>query len=1354
MNMLSRTFGVVASALLVAALRGEAGPVSKADTATGVRIQRADNRSFVFEFRPPYVSPVTVQGEGQTFTIYDFNGSSPVDSGSAVGKPHLPRRNFALGLPSMEGNSVRILSADYEDIPGVTVAPVPVRAIDHGLFGDAHYVPDGKAYSTSGFLPGDVVKLSPPTHLRSLLIGDLAIAPIQFNPATRTVRRYTRLVIEVQYGASATFQTTGSDARFLGPALLNGAIAGPPMAIRRTAALNSSVLSTGKWYRLTVTNDGVYKIDAAYLSAAGIDVASVDPRTIRIYGNGGKELSEEITDPRPSDLVENAIYVRGESDGKFDTGDYILFYGKDVRGLTYDPDTKELHHYINHYSEDNYYWLTYGGAQGKRMATEQSDQDPATYTPDRFRDVIAVEEENVKLLNPVENVLSGKDWYAHILDDKNPTFTYMESLPGLVPGDQVKYRFTLLAYPPGGGASFDVSESGANLGRFVVSGPVFSSYTYASSRTFETSGTSSLSGNTSRLGFSFNLAGVGSQGYIDWVEWDYPRFFFANSNYLRFWGPDMNAVVEYQLQQFSEQPMIFDVTSPSDVKLIGGVYGTYAFRAPSTAGSVQEFVAAGPSSWKSPAAIQAVGNQDLRGYADGADYIIVTSSEFRSSADRLAAWRQDPTHGGLKTIVADVNQIYNEFSGGVPDISAIRDYLYYTYSNWTRKPQFVLFFGGASYDYKGILGKKSSYVPTWQSANSVDGVDSYSTDDFFVEFGSNESPWLVTGRIPARDPNDASVVVDKIERYETQSVRDGWKMRITFVADDAWTAEGGEIGDRTIHSDAAEALATSYTPDELEKKKIYIAEYPTVYDALGRRKPGAYQAIIDQINQGTLILNFTGHGNPQQWAHENIFNSLTSIPQLLNANRLTMFFLATCNFSQYDDPSQVSGGELLVTKPDGGGIAVISACRKVYASSNATLNIGTYQAMFVRNAFGRVTVERPATALFQKKLIGNGENDQKYFFLGDPTMRLQYPSGYASIDSVNGKSVDSATADSPIAIRSLSTIAVSGSIRDTADRVDPTFNGEMTLLVNDASRIQTIVNFYPGVNWSYTATGSTIFRGENTVSNGRFHATFVVPKDVFFGDSTGRGRIVAFCSSASVDAEGYTGTVAFRGTDSTAGGDHNGPTMTIFMGNRSFKEGDLVGPNPVLLVDLADSNGINTSASGIGHRIEAWLNNSSQSIDLTDAYTSKVDNYRQGTVEFQMTGLPTGKNTLRVRAWDSFNNSSMAETEFQVANDQNLVITDVMNYPNPFSSGVTYFTFRQNQSTPLNVQIRIFTVAGRMIRSLESTTGGESFVRIPWDGRDADGDGIANGVYLYKVLASTVDGRSSSEALGRMAVVK
>jgi hypothetical protein len=707
----------------------------------------------------------------------------------------------------------------------------------------------------------------------------------------------------------------------------------------------------------------------------------------------------------------------------------------------------------------------------------------------------------------------------------------------------------------------------------------------------------------------------------------------------------------------------------------------------------------------------------------------------------------------MSTVVVDVTQIYNEFAGGLPDITAIRDYLRYAYVNWTRRPRYVLLFGQASYDYKGLLGSKSSYVPTWQSPESLDDINSYSTDDFFAKFGSANALSLVLGRISSRTVSEANVVVDKLVRYDNSSVRDSWKLRIVYVGDDSWTPERE---DGTQHSDDAEALAEFHTPDLFEKKKIYIAEYPTEYSAQGRRKPGAFQAIIDDINQGILLFNFAGHGNPEQLAHENIFNVQTSIPQLVNSDRLAVFFMATCNFSQFDDPVRYTGGELLMDKPDGGAVAVMSATRKVYASENAALSQGTYDFMFQHDAFGHVIALRPAEALFMYKSGSNGTNDQKFFFMGDPTMRLQFPSSYASIDSINQQSLDSVNAaplTTPVLIRALSRVTVSGSIRSQSNTIDESFSGKLTLLVNDPTRKKVIVNFFDNVDWSYVATGGTIHRGENSITNGRFRASFVVPRDVSFADSTARGRMLVYFSNTSVDGAGITEKFQIGAPDSVHTNDQQGPKITIFLDSRSFRPGDMVTEKPTLIVDLADSSGINTSNSGIGHRIEAWINNSTQSTDVTDAYASKLDNYTEGSVQYQLSNLPQGRNTLRVRAWDSYNNSASAETFFDVASSDHLTLTDVMNWPNPFA-GSTMFTFRQNQSALLNVTVKVYTVAGRLIQTLTSTSAGESFVRVPWDGRDRDGDILANGVYFYKVLVSTADGRFSSEALGKLSIVK
>ena len=1302
------------------------------------------------EYRPSSVRFDTVLVEGKAYLRIAFAEAVHPSPVAGAGTPDVPWRHIPLAFPTRGTNEVRVIAADYEEMRGVSVLPVPTLKTRDGFLEPAGYVE--RRDLPRGPFPESIAQLAAPSKVRSALIGGLRVWPVQYDPAARTLRKYSRIIIEVRFNGGQPEAVQTGDVTFL-----TNAVANPEMLqlwhttiapMRKTAA-TPGVLATGDWYRLTVSEEGIYKIDAAYLAAAGISTGSIDPRTIKIYGNGGKELPENVLVSRPSDLVENAIYVEGEADGQMGSGDYVLFYGRGARGLTYDPASRSVQHYIHHYSDVNYYWLTVGGARGKRMVSQPSLTTSPDVVVERFSDAISIEEEKINILS------SGKDWLGQSLNGPSSSFTYVNVLPGLVANDVIRYRYSLVAHDETT-PQFTVRDGGVTLGTYVL--PTSYDYLFATGGVWGSVGTSSLANGTSQLNVAFSSPSAASEGWIDWIEIVYPRNLWGVNNYLRFRSPDTTAVAEFRLQLFSAMPMIFNVTDDANVRLLSGVSGSYMFRDSLKRGSVTEYCAAGSASWKTPSAVQKMANQDLHGYSAGADFIIVTSSEFRTAADRLKTFREQPSGGGLKTTVVDVGQIYNEFSGGVPDVSAIRDFLKFAYDTWVPQPRFVLFFGGASYDYKGILGSKSTYVPTWQSPESRNDVNSYATDDFFTAFGSGMIPSLVGGRISSRTLAEANTVVDKIIRYEDQSTRDSWKTRMLYIGDDAWTPEGGDVGDQTEHSDDAETLSTpSYTPDEIEKKKIYIAEYPTVFTSQGRRKPGAAQDIIDDINQGVLMLNYSGHGNPKVWAHESIFEVTTSIPQLVNADRLSIFFLATCNFSQFDDPKNYTGSELLMNKPDGGASGVISAARKVYANANAALNQGTYRRLFGRDAYGRVVVERPATALFLYKASGfNGDNDQKFFYMGDPTMRLAYPRGFASIDSINGQPMDSVggvARTSPIALKALSRVTVVGTVRDAANTPDTTFQGTLSLLVNDVSRERTIVNFYPGFNWQYLASGGTLHKGENSVSSGKFRASFIVPKDISYADTAGRGRLMAYLTHADGDAAGFTSAIRISGTDSTATADHEGPTIHIALDSRNFRAGDVVSENPTLIVDLRDSSGINTSTAGIGHRIEGWINNSVQSRDLTQSYASKLDDFREGTVQTQLTGLPLGRNSIRVRAWDSYNNSATAETYFEVATSDQLSIADLFNYPNPFADE-TQFTFRHNQQGALDVEIKVYTIAGRLIQTLRTTSTGDMMVRVPWDGRDRDGDRIANGVYLYKVTVRTLDGRFTSEALGKLSIVR
>ncbi|MGB6121492.1 MAG: C25 family cysteine peptidase, partial [Bacteroidota bacterium] len=829
-----------------------------------ITLLHSDSRRLVFEYRPRFLPPRTIRDGADSFTEVSFEGSVPLHAANDLGAPDVRYRAIAIAMPAPEGTVVKVIDSESEELRDVACPPVPLMEKGDSLVRSAKYQKDREAYSRGGFFPSQLVEVEYTGRARSLPLGSIKIFPVQYDLTARTARRYTKMIIEVTFGPATLGRVERADVSLFKDAILNSDVAltwSVPGRAKVAAQPVSSVLASGEWYRLTVNEEGIYRLDGQWFPAAGIPVGGVDPRTIKIYGNGGREVPEDVRLPRAEDLVELAIHVEGESDGSFDQGDFVLFYGRSARGWYYDATSRTLRHTINHYTGENYYWLTFGGTQGKRMTERSSASAEPDIAADSFLDGVAIEEEKINLLG------SGKDWLGQSISGPSGSFTHVTHLPGLMQGDEITYRYRLVVHSTAV-STYTVREGGTVIGTHSISG-VFG-YLEGRARVLQVPGTSSLPNNESRLSFAYSSAAAGSQGWIDWIEILYPRMLWGEGDELRFRSPDVSGVVEYRLQQFSSMPWIFDVTEHDSVLRISGVTGSYTFRSAEVAGGVSEYCAAGPPAWRVPAAVQRMPNQDLRGYADGADFIILTTAEFQAAAEKLKAHRERPEYGNLKTVIVDVNKVYNEFGGGLPDITSVRDYLKYVYDHWTPRPAFVLLLGGGSYDYKGILGFPSNRVPTWQSVESLDDVDSYSTDDFFVKFGTSSAISLIVGRISARNSTEAETVVDKIMRYDQNSTQDSWKTRMLFIGDDAWTSDLGN-SDGTIHSRDSEILASSiYTPDEFEKKKVYIAEYPTENTAVGRRKPGAYRDIIDQINQGVLVLNYAGHGNPNVLAHERI----------------------------------------------------------------------------------------------------------------------------------------------------------------------------------------------------------------------------------------------------------------------------------------------------------------------------------------------------------------------------------------------------------------------------------------------------------------------------------------------------
>lgn len=1298
-----------------------------------IRILSEDSRSLTIEFTPQFSTETLQATNGQTLRRIKFDGEI-ADNGKP-GDAWIAYRGIPLQFPSSRA-TVTVVSTESKVMDGFRALPIP-KMIPDKKFGMSPAFVAGPVPSTPRQKLADVTDIGTSGNK---FIGTLKLFPVQYDQNSARATVYTKLVVRIDFDP-------WSDPSIRASAPTIGMVQSNVHAtVKKTAG--DSPLAQGTWYKMEVDQTGMYKIDQAFLQKANIPLSSIgNINSIRIFGNGGRMLPEDLTQPRPDGLQEVARYVvDNNGNGVFDADDYVLFYGVSTRGWDYNPSTKRYSHYFSYYSKSNYYFLTFGGATGVDMDSVGSTDLSGAYVPSDFQEKIFFKEERYNL------VASGRQWVGQEFDYYNPTSVFTTSLPGYVASAPVQYRFVFWARSAYS-AGFTVYESGQQLGPMI---PTYSvgvspannenNYAYI---TPEASFTSSgmIADNRSNVKVTFNSNDEAAKGWIDYMDLLYRRSFDAGGSALYFDSPDTTAVVEYVVHNLpTSNVFVFDVTDQQSVKRITQVRTDVAdgtvrrFQVAQTAGGVKSFAVVGLSAMLSPKSVAQVSNSNLHGYSPGADFVIISPSAFSDQAERLAAHRQ--SHDSLQTMVAIIDNVYNEFSGGLLDPMAIRDFLKYAVTNWTVKPRYVLLFGEGHYDYKNILSDTPNWIPPYESVESNYQIHSFASDDFFAMLNAgNPRITIAIGRIPARSEEDATAMVDKIIGYETKSPFDPWRNRITFVADDGLTSDGN---DGSIHTAQAEDLAQNHTPDSFEKDKIYESMYPTVLSATGRTKPEVNKAIVSAINRGTVILNFSGHGNSQLWTHEAIFTQAADIPQLVNIDRLTFLVAATCNYAEYDVPTEQSAGEQILVMSKGGAVAEVTSSRAVYQYANQQFNNQLYDNLFPRDSTGNPPRLGDVMWLTKQVFYATALDDwnaAKYHLLADPTIRLDVPRASVSLDSINGKST--AQVDT---MKSLGTVTVNGVMKHPDGSLWPTFNGTGIIEVFDSQQKVVLqdINNYP-----VEVLGSILYRGEVSINNGSYKALFPIPKDVTYGS---RSRLSVYAWDGSTDAVGFTENVTINGTDTTAVADTTGPQISIYFDDPSFRPGDRVKPTTTMYIDLHSRNGINTSTVGIGHGLLAVINNST-SIDLGEYYRGDLDTYQSGEVQYPMSGLADGKYTVVVKAWDIRNNSSQAQTDFVVSSATGLEMANLVNYPNPFSHSTT-FTFQRNSEDPIDVEIKIYTVTGRLIQRLESYALTDRFVQIPWDGRDHDGDPLANGVYLYKVTAKTEDRQSSQQEFGKLVIMR
>jgi hypothetical protein len=462
---------------------------------------------------------------------------------------------------------------------------------------------------------------------------------------------------------------------------------------------------------------------------------------------------------------------------------------------------------------------------------------------------------------------------------------------------------------------------------------------------------------------------------------------------------------------------------------------------------------------------------------------------------------------------------------------------------------------------------------------------------------------------------------------------------------------------------------------------------------------------------------------------------------------LTFVVAATCSNGKYDNPNELSTAEQLITMEQGGAIADVSAARMVTNPQNVSLIRTLYSSLFKRNLNGIFPRLGDAWQDAKSKhLYDFSGNCQKFHLFGDPTLRLLIPQNVALVDSIYVDGIWTMTSDS-VKIKSLGRVQVAGTVKQR-DTTMTLFNGKSTLQLFDSQK-EVVIQEGIGT-FRFKVSGSPLYRGEVSITNGHYISTIPIPKDVTFG---GSARISIYTWNDQTDGVGFAENVIINGVDTTAAIDTVGPRIEVYLNDFSFHAGDIVKSNPTLIVRLEDESGINTSTVGVGHQLFATISNPERTFDLSGYYHSDLDKYQSGEVRYPLLDLSDGKYMLRVKAWDIQNNSSEAETFFEVYSADDFALLHVFNYPNPFSSSTT-FTFQRNTTDPIDIEVKIYSIAGRYIQNIQMQSIKDSFVKIPWDGKDNDGSEIANGVYFYKVIIQSQDGIRTRETIGKCALIR
>ena len=1087
---------------------------------------------------------------------------------------------------------------------------------------------------------------------------------------------------------------------------------------------SESVLNSGKWVKIQVAEDGIYKLTAADLKKMGF--SNLDK--VAVYGYGGWPLDEDFSTTYIDDVPEVAVWR---------SADYLLFYGKGPRKWEYSSSDKSFIHTNNPYSNYGYYFVTEKETAGRTMEKAASAAG-ATLQVTTFDDYVLHEEELVSV-NSSGRELYGESFTSTLSRD----FTI--SVPGIT-NDEGKATLSFISR---GNGTITMNVDGNALISGSVSVP---SDEYEVARElYRERAWMADKGETVKVNIGYSTTGH-KNVHLNYFRLQMKRQLKVYDNYtfFRSFSARGNAS-RFVIQGADASTLVFDVTdgvNPQQMET--SLNGTeLSFSIPASA-SLREFVVVKPSQIKAPVTVGEVANQNLHALPQQ-DMIIIAQPNFTTQAERLAEAHR--TKDNLTVRVVTPESIYNEFSSGTPDATAYRRFMKMFYDRKTSEadaPKYLLLFGDGSFDNRKLTSAwksvdMSNMLLTYQTENSLSS-QSYVIDDYFGFLDDadnkkslqNKKLCLGIGRFPIRTVEQATQMVDKVISYMENKNTGSWKNNLCFMADDGSNTDGF----MTEHMEFADQLA-GYVESEHPEflvNKLYYDAYKK--DMTAGTYPDVRSGLQKLLKDGLLLFNYTGHGGTTALSDEKVLTQ-TDINQFTYTH-LPVWVTATCDFTRFDDLNTSAGEDVFLNKSSG-GIALFTTVRVAYSRPNFPINDNVIRNLFERNNGRRRTLGEVMQAT---KNTLSSVYKLGFCLIGDPAVKMAYPEFGMKVTTVNGQSVDG----NSISFKALEKITVEGEVWDASGQLVTDFTGIVNPTVKDSKVTVTCLknsNKDDSPAFTFTDYPNTIFIGNDSVRNGKFSFTFTVPKDISYSNLQGKMNLYAVDTESGNEAQGNFDNFIVGGTSDTAETDTIGPEIrALYLNDTTFVDGGQVNTTPYFVAELWDKSGVNITGSSVGHDMMLVIDESTVlSYNLNSYYELLLGEDGTGIVKFPIPALEPGKHTAEFWVWDILNNSTVRTFTFEVVEGLKPFLFDVIATPGIAREQVTFHLMHNRPESRMRVGIMVYDLAGRQLwKHEESGTSGlfENYT-VSWD-LTSGGARMRPGVYIYRAAISTDNSKDATKA--------